>query len=330
MSKIKQTVKKILSVMFGRPIAIHQDCVFINQQSWEDFDAADFYSVSNPRNLEIVCGNPLLIRKQDYSKIVAYIGNIEPPMLRRLCNLKWFQLASHGYNGFDRADLYGETRPIVSNLRNVFSNPMSDFCIASFYYFHSYSLRNLSKRKVCCSDLQVLPAQVSVMIIGLGNIGMVLAQKCKQLGWSVIGVKQKIAGFEQPNYVDQVLSFEEINESLKCVDFVVNLLPEKEDTKGIYTYEFFKKMKSSAIFCNVGRGTAVNDLDIDRAVSEGVIAGAVLDASVSKKYKSKNIIVTKHTSYVSAENRHKLNQYYRSQLMKFLSGDAIENTISIK
>ncbi len=330
MRRIKQIIKKILCLMRNRKIIIPGSCVFVNQQSWEDFDGAKFCDMSNVLDLEIVCGNPLLLRKKDYNKIVAYIGNIEPVMLHQLDNLKWLQLASHGYNGFEKANLYGASLPIVSNLRNVFSEPISDFCIASFYYFHSYSLRNLSAGRVACSDLKILPKQVSVLIIGLGNIGMVLAQKCKQLGWSVIAIKKNVTGFEQPTYVDQLLSFDHIDEVLHNVDYVVNLLPETEETQGIYTYEFFGKMKASALFCNVGRGTAVNDVDIDRAVSKGMIAGAILDASISKKYKSKNIIVTHHTSYVSAANRYDLDQYYTSQLMKFLSGDPVENTIMLE
>ena len=37
-------------------------------------------------------------------------------------------------------------------------------------------------------------------------------------------------------------------------------------------------MKKTALFCNVGRGTSVVDVDLENAVQNGEIRGAILDA----------------------------------------------------
>ncbi len=330
MKNLKTIIKKLLYRITYKKLLIQKECVFINQDSWSQFTPEKFNSCLKECDLQLVYGNPLMIQKKDCKKIVAYIGNVDKSMLHRMENLKWLQLASHGYNGYDDANLYGLSSPIVSKLKDVFCEPISEFCVAAYFYFYSYSLRSISVDGVDYKQLQQLPKCTSVIIMGLGNIGTVLAEKCKSLGWTVIGVKKHIKGFEKPECVDEIVSLDQLDTFLGKSNYVVNLLPESDETKGLYDYTFFEKMDRNAIFCNVGRGVTVNDADLDKAVSNGVIAGAILDASSTKKYNARNIIVTNHTSYISASNPSALDEYYTLQLLKFLSGNKVENTIPLK
>jgi phosphoglycerate dehydrogenase-like enzyme len=63
-------------------------------------------------------------------------------------------------------------------------------------------------------------------------------------------------------------------------------------------------MKKSAVYMNIGRGTAANEDDLVKALNTEVIAGAMLD--VLKKeplapehpfWKCKNLLKTPHCSY---------------------------------
>lgn len=333
MKELKRLAKKGLSVLrrvlHGKKpyVNVATDAVFIDSGSWTFFCEEHFQPLEK---MQLICDNFDLVRSKDYAKIVAYIGVIDKKTLPRLSNLRWLQLASHGYNGFDNRSLYKNDAVVVSNLKNVFADPIADYCIAAYHYFFSYSLRRLSKKRVELFDVPVIPRTVVVTIVGIGNIGSAIARKCKETGWIVLGVKKHLEHYEKPDCLDEVASFSQVEGFLSRSDYVINVLPETDETRGIFNLAFFKKMKKTALFCNVGRGSAVVDEDIEKAVNEKIIAGAVLDASTRKKYKSSRIIVTGHTSSVSSQNAEVFDEFFSSQLSKFCAGETVENVIPLE
>ena len=65
---------------------------------------------------------------------------------------------------------------------------------------------------------------------------------------------------------------------LKESDFVASVLPSTNDNTGFLNMEScFSKMKPSAVFMNIGRGTTVNEADLCQALIKKVITGEVLD-----------------------------------------------------
>lgn len=170
--------------------------------------------------------------------------------------------------------------------------------------------------------------KISILIIGLGNIGGELAKKCKALGWFVYGIKRTTVGYTS-DCVDAIYSLNEVPTILPTVDYVVNLLPETQETINIFDYHFFSQMKTDALFCNVGRKSAVVDVDLIQAVKKRIIRGAILDAHNNIDYGSCNIILTGHNSSVSYRSQTLLNQYFQHQLMDFLDGKKPKNTIQI-
>ena len=268
------------------------------------------------------------INKKSYDKIVAYIGPIERSSLKHFSDrFRWLQLPSHGANGFDDHTLYKNPDVWVSCLKGVYSEAIAQYCITSYYVFNTFSFRKRSKSfhiEYC-----KIVGKVKILIIGLGNIGEELAKQSKTIGWTVYGVKRNIIGY-QSNYVDALYSMNEISTVLPKVDYVVNLLPENASTTNIYDYDFFSKMRPNALFCNVGRKSAVVDKDLIRAVNSRVIRGAILDVHYNIDYGSDNILLTGHNSSVSSRSQELLKDYYYNQLSEFLNGGKPKNTIQIR
>ncbi|HDS29882.1 MAG TPA: D-2-hydroxyacid dehydrogenase [Firmicutes bacterium] len=113
-------------------------------------------------------------------------------------------------------------------------------------------------------------------IIGLGRIGRELARRCKMLGMEVIATTKKWPSVK-PDYVDHIGPPDELPLLLEESDFLVCCIPETGDTDIIMGYEQFKRMKKTAYFFNVGRGTAVNEDELVEALMDHLIAGAGLD-----------------------------------------------------
>jgi phosphoglycerate dehydrogenase-like enzyme len=113
-------------------------------------------------------------------------------------------------------------------------------------------------------------------IIGLGRIGHELARRGKQLGMKVIATTKRDTS-TKPDYVDYLGPPEDLPLLLDESDFLVCCVPETGDMDYIVGYEQFKRMKKTAYFFNVGRGSAVNEDELVEALMDNKIAGAGLD-----------------------------------------------------
>lgn len=126
-----------------------------------------------------------------------------------------------------------------------------------------------------------LVSNKSMAIIGYGDIGAACAKIAKNgFGMKVIGVKRNPAACseEYKSYCDEVVGNEAYEAAIKDADFVVGVLPKTADTEDFFKMEnTFSKMKSSAVFMNIGRGPTVQEEDLTKALKEKMIAGAVLD-----------------------------------------------------
>ena len=158
-------------------------------------------------------------------------------------------------------------------------------------------------------------------IIGLGNIGRRVADIAKLFGCRVIYYSTSGKN-NQPGY-ERV----EFDELLAQSDIVSVHAPLTDETKDLMDAEAFSKMKSSAIFLNLGRGPIVVEKDLADALDDGVIAAAGLDVlSVEPMQEdnplrrikdSEKLIITPHIAWASVEARTRLMQIILEQVKSF-------------
>ncbi|XP_062925123.1 glyoxylate reductase/hydroxypyruvate reductase-like isoform X1 [Mobula hypostoma] len=118
----------------------------------------------------------------------------------------------------------------------------------------------------------------TVGIVGLGRIGLAVAQRLKPFGvkkflYTDFEPKPVVAAKIQAEYV----SLDKLAEESDFVTVHCALTPE---TKGICNKKLFSKMKKTAIFINTSRGATVNQDDLYEALATGQIAAAGLDVTV--------------------------------------------------
>ncbi|KAL1140416.1 hypothetical protein AAG570_000348 [Ranatra chinensis] len=90
-------------------------------------------------------------------------------------------------------------------------------------------------------------------------------------------------------------------------DYIISVLPDTDETKGLLTLELFSVVKSGGIvFMNVGRGSVVSDNNLIAAIESGYITAAILDVFNSEPLPPDNplwsmpqVTITPHTSAVS-------------------------------
>jgi D-3-phosphoglycerate dehydrogenase / 2-oxoglutarate reductase len=111
----------------------------------------------------------------------------------------------------------------------------------------------------------------TVGIVGYGVIGEYLAPLCVALGMTAL-VSDPFKKIAAPG-VKQV----ELPDLLEQSDFIVCLAIANEQTENLMNAEAFARMKKTAYFINLSRGTLVDEAALATALDENRIAGAAMD-----------------------------------------------------
>jgi D-2-hydroxyacid dehydrogenase (NADP+) len=191
--------------------------------------------------------------------------------------LRWIQVGSAGVDGMLFPALV-KSRIVLTSAVGIHAVQISETALGmmialtrQFPKFIRAQERSLWARDVTAADLGEL-YEKTLGIIGLGRIGEALAVRAKALGMRVIGVKRTAKGYR--GAADEVVGMKGLGAVMAESDYVVALLPNTPATAGVISVEVIARMKPTARFLNFGRGTAVDEKALAKALSKGKIAGA--------------------------------------------------------
>jgi phosphoglycerate dehydrogenase-like enzyme len=115
----------------------------------------------------------------------------------------------------------------------------------------------------------------TVAILGTGEIGATVADRCRAFGMRTIGFnragKSTAAGFEEVWPISGLLP------NMARADVLVVALPLDATTRGLIGARELKAMKTEAYLVNVARGPVVDEEALYRALLEKRLAGAAID-----------------------------------------------------
>ncbi len=115
---------------------------------------------------------------------------------------------------------------------------------------------------------------VTIGILGMGELGLYAAGALAQMGATVLGWSRSakhIAEVSSLTGEDGLLSL------LESSDYVINLLPLTPATQGILSERLFSQMLPGTALINVGRGAHVDEDDLLAALDSGNLRAAYLD-----------------------------------------------------
>jgi phosphoglycerate dehydrogenase-like enzyme len=117
-------------------------------------------------------------------------------------------------------------------------------------------------------------------------------------------------------------------------DFVVLALPLTPETEDLIDAEALAHVKPGAWLINVARGRLVDDHALVRALQDGTLGGAVLDAfreeplsPSSPFYDLPNVIVTPHTSWSSGRVLDRSVELFCQNLERYARGEPLLNVV---
>jgi phosphoglycerate dehydrogenase-like enzyme len=231
---------------------------------------------------------------------------------------------------------------IVTNMRAVAGPVMAEHTIALMFALSRSLQVSVGRqatgegwnRNFAGSPPQALTGK-TVLVVGLGGIGLEVAKRAHALGMKVIATRN--SSREGPDYVSRVGLSDELPAMIGEADVVVAALPLVPATTHLFDARMFGRMKKTAYFISVGRGGSVVTDDLVAALNAGTIAGAGLDVTDPEPlpkdhplWKAKNIIITPHMSALSDLGQAARMAILKEQIRRFAAGGKLLSVVDIK
>ncbi|MDE7048741.1 phosphoglycerate dehydrogenase [Parablautia intestinalis] len=165
-------------------------------------------------------------------------------------------------------------------------------------------------------------------IIGLGAIGVKVANVAKHMGMEVYGYDPYVsvdAAWNLSRDVKHVLNVEEIYKSCDIITIHVPLL---DSTKGMINKEAISKMKDGVILLNFARDLLANEEDVLEGIKEGKIRKYVSDFPNPVTAGQKGCVVIPHLGASTEESEDNCAKMAVKQMMNYLKNGNIINSVN--
>jgi D-3-phosphoglycerate dehydrogenase len=165
-------------------------------------------------------------------------------------------------------------------------------------------------------------------IIGLGAIGVKVANVAKHLGMEVYGYDPYVsvdAAWNLSRDVKHVLNVEDIYESCDIITIHVPLL---DSTKGMIDKTAIDKMKDGVILLNFARDLLVKEEDVLDGIKEGKIRKYVSDFPNTTTAGQKGCIVIPHLGASTEESEDNCAKMAVKEMMNYLKNGNIVNSVN--
>lgn len=243
-------------------------------------------------------------------------------------SLKWIQSLSAGTEGLDPVR---KSRPdvVITKMTGVFCLPMAETAVMYMLMLlrgMPFFIRSAQKHAWVKPPIGSSPREAAGLtagIVGMGEIGDHIAEKCRALGMKVLGCRRTPTGEEK---ADRMYPLSDIKEMLPLCDMVVSLVPASPQSRRMFGAELFGSFKQGSYFISMGRGAAVDEEALAEALRSGKLAGAALDVfekeplpEDSPLWDMDNVIITPHTSAVSPANMERAADTICENLNRFVN-----------
>ena len=194
----------------------------------------------------------------------------------RYPNLKLIQKTGAGVNNILADDKLPDS-VLVTRLQTTTSGTeMAEYALA-YVLQEQRQMRAYHRHQAAAEWVFYAPrkaGETMVAVLGLGRIGLLVAQRFVDNGFRVCGWSRSPKELPGIGCHD---GEQGLAEALADADYVVSVLPSTAETRYMFDAELFSRFQPHSFFINVGRGDLVDEPGLIRALDEGLLAGAILD-----------------------------------------------------
>jgi len=165
-------------------------------------------------------------------------------------------------------------------------------------------------------------------VVGLGAIGVLVANAAQHLGMKVIGYDPYVSVVNAWGLYNNVGHAESLDEIYAQCDYISLHVPLIPDTKGMVNTETLSKCKDGVRILNFARDALVNDADMLKALDSGKVAAYVTDFPTDTVLCNDKVIAIPHLGASTPESEDNCAVMAADELVEFLELGNIKNSVN--
>lgn len=165
-------------------------------------------------------------------------------------------------------------------------------------------------------------------VIGLGAIGVLVANAANRLGMEVYGCDPYLSVEHALNMSRDIILVKTKEDIYRECDFITIHVPLLEETKGMIHEETLSLMKDGVVILNFSRDSLVNDDAIEKALQSGKVAKYVTDFPNARTANMDHVIAFPHLGASTAESEDNCAVMAVKQLMDYMENGNIKNSVN--
>ncbi|MBQ1487401.1 MAG: phosphoglycerate dehydrogenase [Lachnospiraceae bacterium] len=165
-------------------------------------------------------------------------------------------------------------------------------------------------------------------VIGLGAIGVKVANAAKSLGMTVYGYDPYLSVNAAWHLSRDIIHVKDLDEIYANCDFITIHVPAMDSTKGMINKEAFDKMKDGVILLNFARDVLVNEADCLEAIKAGKVRKYVSDFANSTTAGKEGCIVIPHLGASTEESEDNCAKMAVKEMKDYLENGNITNSVN--
>ena len=272
----------------------------------------------------------------------AIIGwRLTSEQLAKSPGLQWLQTTSAGVERVLTPEMI-DRRIVITNASGVHSVSISEHIMAMMLafarrlplLFHNQQ-RHVWRDENLRDEVFELYGQ-TLMVIGVGDIGIALADRAAGFGMRVVGVRRR-TDLPRPESFSEIISTDALAMRVEEADHVAVCLPLTDHTRGLIDAPTIAAMKTGAYIYNIGRGPIIDQAALVRALEDGRLGGAGLDVTDpeplpedSPLWDMPNVLITAHTSGSSPVYWERASEIVIENVKRWQAGEPLSNVIDVE
>lgn len=166
-------------------------------------------------------------------------------------------------------------------------------------------------------------------VIGLGAIGVLVANAANHLGMKVYGYDPYLSVNSAWNLTHNAVHIYDIKDIFEKCDYITLHVPLTDSTKNLINADAIAKMKDGVRIMNFARGGLVNSADVIAALQSGKIASYVTDFPSDDLLGVDGVVAIPHLGASTPESEDNCAQMAASELIDYIENGNITNSVNL-
>ena len=269
------------------------------------------------------------------------IPDVDPGALSRTIKanpgLRWVHTMAAGGGGQVRAAGLSPAeleRVAFTTSAGVHGGPLAEFAVFGILAGAKDLPRLIAQQRARTWSGRWAMGQVAdqtILVLGLGGIGGVVARRLSDLGATVLGVSRRNVEIDG---VHRIVHPDDLVAEAPKLDAVVSTLPGTDATHHLLGGEFFAALSGGTTIVNVGRGNVIDEAALVEALDAGRAGFAALDVfeveplpDTSPLWSRADVLISPHTAALDAGEERRIAELFADNAGRLLDGRPLRNRV---